>query len=34
VHHPQVGIHLLKMVTVRMLENARMHSPSWPPSMT
>lgn len=34
VHHPHVGIHLLKMVTVRMLENARMHSPSWPPSMT
>ena len=34
VHHPQVGIHLLKMVTVRMLENARMHSPSWPPTMT
>lgn len=34
VHHPQVGIHLLKMVTVRMLENACMHSPSWPPSLS
>ena len=34
VHHPEVGIYLLKMVTARMLENARMHSPSWPPAMT
>jgi CRP/FNR family cyclic AMP-dependent transcriptional regulator len=31
VQYPQLGIHLLKMVTVRMLENASMHSPSWPP---
>jgi hypothetical protein len=34
VHHPLLGIHLLKMVTARMLENARMHSPSWPPPKT
>lgn len=32
VQYPQLGIHLLKMVTMRMLENARMHSPSWPPT--
>jgi hypothetical protein len=32
VQYPQLGIHLLKMVTVRMLENARMHSPRWPPT--
>ena len=31
VQYPQLGIQLLKMVTMRMLENARMHSPSWPP---
>jgi CRP/FNR family cyclic AMP-dependent transcriptional regulator len=31
VQHPQLGIHLLKMVTMRMLENASMHNPSWPP---
>jgi hypothetical protein len=32
VQHPLLGVHLLKMITVRMLENARMHSPSWPPA--
>ena len=32
VQHPQLGIHLLKMATVRMLENADRHSPSWPPA--
>jgi CRP/FNR family transcriptional regulator, cyclic AMP receptor protein len=32
VQYPHLGIHLLKMVTMRMLENARMHSPSWPPT--
>jgi hypothetical protein len=32
VQHPLLGIHLLKMITARMLENARMHSPAWPPS--
>ncbi len=31
VQHPQLGIHLLKMITMRMLENASMHSTSWPP---
>ena len=34
VHQPLLGIHLLKMVTARMLENARMHSPSWQPPKT
>lgn len=32
VQHPQLGIHLLKIVTVRMLENADKHSPTWPPA--
>ncbi|HEY2876594.1 MAG TPA: cyclic nucleotide-binding domain-containing protein [Reyranella sp.] len=31
VQHPQLGIHLLRMVTVRMLENANRHSSTWPP---
>jgi CRP/FNR family cyclic AMP-dependent transcriptional regulator len=34
VQHPQLGIHLLKMVTIRMLENASAQNPSWPPQDT
>jgi len=30
--HPQFAIHLLRLITVRMLQNAELHSHSWPPS--
>jgi CRP-like cAMP-binding protein len=31
VQHPQLGIHLLRIVTMRMLENASLNSPALPP---
>jgi len=34
VQYPQLGIHLLRLVTVRMLENANQHNPIWPPVKT
>ena len=30
--HPQFAIHLLRLITVRMLQNVDLHSHSWPPS--
>jgi len=32
VQHPQFAIHLLRLMTMRMLQNAELHSHSWPPS--
>jgi hypothetical protein len=31
VQHPHLGIHLLRLVMARMLQNAGLHSQSWPP---
>ncbi len=32
VQHPQFAIHLLRLITMRMLQNAELPSHSWPPS--